>query len=87
MGRAREKIMSLSKSFLFVSVLSTITVTAHYDIDDSLLYKIDFPGFSQESINQDDGPNQRTEDLESVIVTSTDKEKFECWIPKGESSQ
>ena len=52
MGRAREKIMSLSKSFLFVSVLSTITVTAHYDIDDSLLYKIDFPGFSQESINQ-----------------------------------
>ena len=30
----------------------------------------------------DDGPDQRTEDLESVIVTSTDKEKFECWIPK-----
>ena len=50
-GEREQKIMSFSRSFLFVSVLSSITVTAHYDIDDSLLYKIDFPGLSQDSIN------------------------------------
>ena len=50
-GERQKKIMSVGRSFLFVSVLSSISVTAHYDIDDSLLYKIDFPGLPQESIN------------------------------------
>ena len=34
--------MSLTRACLIISVLSGIT--AFYDIDDSLLYKIDFPG-------------------------------------------
>jgi len=69
--------MSLARCFLFVSVLSCIT--AFYDIDDSLLYKIDFPGLPTPK----NDPDINTEELESVFITSTEQEKFECLIPKA----
>ena len=82
----------------------TSCLNAHYDIDDTLLYKIDFKPFSTESslkspitTSQEDPANgigkakaessqtdeRRDENpLNTVIITSVDKEKFRCQIPE-----
>ena len=33
-------------------------------------------------MREEDDPDLKTEELESVFITSTEQEKFECFIPK-----
>ena len=94
--------MMTSRPFLVVCLLTCLN--AHYDIDDALLYKIDFKPFSEQSSlespdtdtaqNQDQsieidtsenlssGDKEEHSSTDSVIITSVDKEKFRCQIPK-----
>ena len=94
--------MMTSRPFLVVCLITCLN--AHYDIDDTLLYKIDFKPFSEQSSlespdtdtaqNQDQsieidtsenlssGDKEEHSLTDSVIITSVDKEKFRCQIPK-----
>ena len=88
---------------LFFIFCLTSCLNAHYDIDDTLLYKIDFKPFSdpetslkspittsqqQDPVEADGNESSHTEDkdenslTDTVIITSVDKEKFRCQIPK-----
>ena len=91
-------------SRLFLVFCLTSCLNAHYDIDDTLLYKIDFKPFSTETslkspitVGQQDpaigigkakDESSQTEErkeensLNTVIITSVDKEKFRCQIPE-----
>lgn len=92
-------------SSLFLVLCMTSCLNAHYDIDDTLLYKIDFKPFStetflktSETISQKETAKENVEAVvsessqterneensltETVIITSVDKEKFRCQIPK-----
>jgi len=91
-------------SRLFLVFCLTSCLNAHYDIDDTLLYKIDFKPFSTENslkspiTTSQQGPangigkvkadSSQTEErkeenpLNTVIITSVDKEKFRCQIPE-----
>ena len=93
-------------SSLFLVLFMTTCLNAHYDIDDTLLYKIDFKPFSSEtflkspattttSLQDPSKENDEAVSSESsststeensltdtVIITSVDKEKFRCQIPK-----
>ncbi len=89
-------------SRLFLVLCMTTCLNAHYDIDDTLLYKIDFKPFSSDTFlkspvttSQQDPANENVEAdgsessqaeenslTDTVIITSVDKEKFRCQIPK-----
>ena len=91
-------------SSLFLVLCMTTCLNAHYDIDDTLLYKIDFKPFSSETflkspvttsqqdpakendeaVSSESSPTSTEENslTDSVIITSVDKEKFRCQIPK-----
>jgi len=89
-------------TILFFICCLTSCLNAHYDIDDTLLYKIDFKPFSdpktslkspittsqQDPVEADGNESSHTEDkdenslTDTVIITSVDKEKFRCQIPK-----
>lgn len=73
-------------------------VLADFDIDDSILYKIDFPGYKQKTglenvdeVTSEAGGDQDlfTDDFETYTMVSRNNEKFECMIPrvKGSSSR
>ena len=92
-------------SRLFLVFCLTSCLNAHYDIDDTLLYKIDFKPFSTDEnslkspitsspqdpangIGKAKAESSQTEErkeenpLNTVIITSVDKEKFRCQIPE-----
>ena len=91
-------------SSLFLVLCMTTCLNAHYDIDDTLLYKIDFKPFASETflkspipttatqqdpanenVEADGSESSQTQDnslTDTVIITSVDKEKFRCQIPK-----
>jgi len=94
---------------ILLTLLWTTSITAYYDIDDSLLYKIEFPGpkkapkvSTEESSSPGAvGPGSENfvgdasigsglpelseDDLETVVVTSVDNEKYRCTLPKVKS--
>lgn len=58
-------------------------VCSEFFIDDSILYKVDFPGFEDETAlgSENDG------EMESYTLISKNKEKYECFIPRVSEDQ
>lgn len=96
----------MAAKIVLLALLWTTSITAYYDIDDSLLHKIEFPGpkkgpivtTEDSSSPGSEGPGSENvvgdasiasglpemseDDLESVVVTSVDNEKYRCTLPK-----
>jgi len=88
---------------IFLPLLLIKTSVGLYDVDDSVLYKIDFPGpykppkqISEGGVPPTDGERENAfqlgmfggqEDLQTIVMTSADKEQFRCTLPKDESNQ
>lgn len=88
-------------NWILVAVLCLGSVYAEFDIDDTILYKIHFPGYQQKAskvaepnkVNKDEtnpaaGDNKDlfTEEMETYTMVSRNNEKFECTIPKVKGS-
>jgi len=96
--------MSSPFTILVGITLTAVACLAEYNIDDSLLYKIEFPGHIKgPQLNTKDGsstpssvntesllvsPNLlgEEENMDEVVMTSVDKEKFLCRLPRVEPS-
>jgi len=94
----------MTAKIFFIFFLWATTITAYYDIDDSILYKIEFPGHKTSSpvVSEDSGSlgtgagsenlnvlssgsglfDVADEDLDNVVLTSVDSEKYSCALPK-----
>lgn len=77
----------LRRFWLLLLVMVLTTSRAEYDIDDSTLYKIEWPG----PLLPPTGDNKETGESgsglwsglsEEVVMTSVDKEKYSCSLPK-----
>jgi len=66
---------------LFFALLQV--VCSEFFIDDSILYKVDFPGLDDETALgiENDG------EMESYTLISKNKEKYECFIPRVSEDQ
>merc|ERR1719341_33349 len=88
-------------NWILVAVLCSGSAHAEFDIDDTILYKIDFPGYQQKAskvgeptkVNVDetnpaegDSRDLFTEEMETYTMVSRNNEKFECTIPKVKGS-
>lgn len=75
--------VGVSLLLLLLLLTTWSLVLAEFNIDDSVLFKIDFPGLTEASLNSDEsGPiNSDSPDKQTVTMLTKNKEEYRCTLP------